>query len=131
MLLSVWCWGETGFILLECDFFVPVADYLDVKAHAERAFQTSGLSGGGLSAVLPAFFISGRDKGSGANCRSFLGTHCQSEDGGEMTVGNRVHVVKPVASHFTLRTLPVLIINTLRTGSFKLLKTPFPGFLTI
>jgi len=44
---------------------------------------------------------------------SFLGTHCRSGDGGEKTVGNGLHVVKPAASHFTLWTLPVLIINFL------------------
>jgi len=30
-----------------------------------------------------------------------------------------------------LRVKPHLLLNTLRTGSFKLFKRPFPGFLTI
>ena len=67
-----------------------------------QVFQNLGLSGGGLSTVLPGFFASGRGKGPGANCRSFLGTHCRSGDGGEKTVGNGVHVVKPAGSHFTV-----------------------------
>jgi hypothetical protein len=72
---------------------------VDIKVHA---FQTSVLSGGELPAVLPGIFASGIDKRSGANCRSVIGTDCQSGDGDEKSVGYRVHVVKPAASHFTL-----------------------------
>lgn len=72
---------------------------MDIKVHA---FQTSVLSGGELSAVLSGRFASGRDKWSGANCRSTIGTLRQSGDGDEKSVGYRVHVVKPAASHFTL-----------------------------
>jgi len=41
--------------------------------------------------------------------------------------------VQPVVSRYTdYATRPILLeLNTLRTGSFKLFKRPFPGFLTI
>ena len=47
--------------------------------------------------------------------------------------GTGVHVYKGLVhiDLHTLRNLTPLQINTLRTGSFKLFKRPFPGFSTI
>lgn len=67
----------------------------------------------GYQLYSPAFLPLGEGKGPVRTVGSFLGTHCRSGDGGEKTVGNGLHVVKPAASHFTLWTLPVLIINFL------------------